>query len=573
MKQHRSAYIIITLVSFMTHGLLLLNQGIYMDDWLTFSHLFAGDLDYVHLQFDQGGVSLFGDIWELYSHFSNVSSAMSITVFLTIWFGGILIYRIAINTKILKKWECLFIAIITIMYPAYQAQVINLVGVYHILIFLFLISTWLYLRNTNANKFFRIGIHLITLILFGLSFNLNSLLIFYGGVLLISLGLELNRNSQRKIQTIMKWLFQNLAYILVPVVFWITKEIFSPRYGSYIQYNQFSLDVESIRNASYIFLKNAIAYPFIKAPIIWIEYGIQLVIPIVLVVASLVLYKYMVSRTLWEERLVERIKDRHISTRSQLDDSVNVLWLLTFGIILLILAIAPYIIVGRYPGYRYGASTRHSILIGIPIAIILLGVFRLYISNRRLWLVKLGSIGLVICITGFGIMQINQYLSWEAIHTKDTAIMQILPNTPFITDMSILWLKDGFTSFHHEFESIRRGYESLGMYKILFNEVTLITYRFEAVPFDCPDCYINVRHFPDANINWAGCNGELHISASEEWKGKSEQDIAWYHLYVRFIRPDLKTEFYDSLVDINIIPIRSPKDSDCHLYQHSTSMP
>jgi len=193
---------------------------------------------------------------------------------------------------------------------------------------------------------------LVSLAMFLLAFSANSLLVFYFGFLGLKLSLQSFSFSNLGVNEL-NIIVGNLDYIVLPFLFWFSKEKFAPRHGSYKSYNRIRLN--PIRIAlKYI---NAIRSGFeaaISDPIRSVANAHLLWIPITAAALAFYFPGFIPFDAGGASKVVS-------------------IEFLTIGVILFLLAALPYILIDQNfaPG---GFSTKHHLLFHLPVSMILFGI-------------------------------------------------------------------------------------------------------------------------------------------------------------------------------------------------------
>ena len=235
--KHSVPYILIVAVTLVTHGLLLLNDGIYWDDWLWINLPgYTLNLNNVTSVYSQAG---FLPTYWIHLWLSNVLGFRWVE-FVSLALVGILVYSISQETKLFSRCEGLFIALIVIAYPAFQTWIVFSTANYVFYYALFFLAAFLSLKAEKSVGVRHYGLRIVSLLLFILSYNFNSLLVFYFGFLILLVFFRGRTLSISWRQAVRQSLLHRLDYMLLPFLFWVVKQAFFPRYGIYVNYNQFT---------------------------------------------------------------------------------------------------------------------------------------------------------------------------------------------------------------------------------------------------------------------------------------------------------------------------------------------
>ena len=222
-KKHLGA---ISLVYFVCHAAVLFLSGIWWDDWCFFGQSPSTLRTWA---LDMGRPSM---IPMMALSESLPSGGYRILVFFLFYFSAIFFYFILINSRFFSDNACLGISLLYITIPVNDARVMLCVIPYSIGIFLFTAAFLLMIRMLETKH----GILQIpTLLLFLLSFSLNSNLVFYAVPMLFLTYKAISGKQWRD-------LFKYAAFFALPVVFYALKSFFFQPSGAYSNYNKTSLE-------------------------------------------------------------------------------------------------------------------------------------------------------------------------------------------------------------------------------------------------------------------------------------------------------------------------------------------
>jgi hypothetical protein len=112
---------------------------------------------------------------------------------------------------------------------------------------------------------------------------------------------------------------------------------------------------------------------------------------------------------------------------------------IVFGALLFVGAAFAYVAVGLAPSTA-GWSTRHALLLGLPMAIIIVGFLRLIPARFRVAAPYVGA-SLVLAFT---LSTIRFYAAWQARWAKDRAILAGLASATWLKPYSVYWIDDQF---------------------------------------------------------------------------------------------------------------------------------
>ncbi len=117
--------------------------------------------------------------------------------------------------------------------------------------------------------------------------------------------------------------------------------------------------------------------------------------------------------------------------------------LLVYGVVLLLLSMFPFIVT-RHGPTLHGWDTRNALLIGLPVAIILVGIFRATFYGASADVSRIVKVALSVLVLAFSISTINNYLALQARWIKDRSIMANLSKMEEFKPYSIFVVQDNF---------------------------------------------------------------------------------------------------------------------------------
>lgn len=430
-------YFWLLLVTITCHGLLLFNGGIYWDDWLSLGYLKSGDWQSLSEQTSEMGLPLLGYFqWSL--KLLNIYAYYKIIAFLLIYISAVLIYQTSLNLRILTGMESLLLAIIFIAFPAYQVTVLFCTLNYLFCLFLFYLAAYIYLESLVGTKSTRLILiyKLGAAAIFFISFNLNSLLVYFYAFLLLMFLNQKGKDGGTGFKTITAFIKTNWLFILLPVMYWAWRNIFTPPHGLYANYHKLDVGVWQIFYLCISFIRVSVFGQFFSAVR---DLGDHVTVWLGLLFGAYITYGYVS----WKRGAENIALDRWFNNKQAIAA-------FGFGLIALICAIFPYAAVGLGPEFA-GFGTRHNVLISLPVAILIVSVFRIY-SQSYGQLNHISKNGfkrnqlLILCtlVLSFALSCNHYYISWEARAIKDRAFMYALQSHPELGGYATYWIDDRF---------------------------------------------------------------------------------------------------------------------------------
>ncbi len=222
----------VTLFYSLAFGLMLLNDGIFFDDWV----LYHVDKESIMSIASQVGLPWAGPYY-IGVLSLNSMIACRIIVFCSYLLAAFFLYEILKKIREISRGERLLVTLFFALFPVNFARITLITSQFSISYFLFFLGLFLLSRYFEKRELFtRISALLVLFISF---FSLQSLLVFYG-VVIVFIAYEERLN----IKTIKGFLFLPLRYLdflAAPVVFWVMKIIFFKPYGLYTGHNEVNL--------------------------------------------------------------------------------------------------------------------------------------------------------------------------------------------------------------------------------------------------------------------------------------------------------------------------------------------
>jgi hypothetical protein len=233
-----------------------------------------------------------------------------------------------------------------------------------------------------------------------LAFNLNSLLVFFYGLVAFLFACRVVLSPKRDVLTYGFSLVRRFAdFAALPVVFWTVKSVLTPVHGYYVGHNMPVFSVERAVSG----VSSLVAF-VLGEGVEFLSSGLAVAVALV---AALV---YAVGIGALRERAT---KDLGLAAAAFVA--------LFGGVVLLLAAAFPYAVVDQ-PLASFGWISRNCILTPLPLALILCGFFlvlnQLFLSHRpSAWTVPIVSI----VVLGMFVSNRN-YIQWQALGAKQDSV-------------------------------------------------------------------------------------------------------------------------------------------------------
>jgi hypothetical protein len=518
-SNRRLHYSLILGLGFLAHGLLLLNDGIYWDDWYLHVALSRHNWPAIAL-LGQRGIPTDPYLYWIIGYGGRVF-AFKLVKFVSIVLTAVLVYESGLASHRIPPAQALAIAALSLTYPGDETSVVLMTADYYVYYVLFWLAVFLALR---AEPHDRKLLWLASIVFFLISFNLNSLLVFYFGFLIVMLGLK---PPPRRLTV------RHLILILLPFIFWSARVLLFPPRNYFSAYNRIDLNPLSL-------LRQISFFAYFAGFAQLNEILRQVVmLPLVAAVACIISWFVFSKFNLAE---VNFGIDRHAAPRR-----------LLFGFLLALLAIVPYASVGKAPTAVHGPNTRCELLLGVPIACIIVWAVTL-LFNITNGLTRPAFLTLMLVLTGFTLQRLRTYVAWEAEWARERAMIFSLAQHPEGMKFSTLWLcTDGLQGNPYFVTGIDAlllaawGPDSGVLIDLAWSNQELRLRHPDE--FQHPDrVFVLPGEMPARVIE---PQGTLSLCALRGW---SDVEIAERYLLNRFFRPDRRPTLYQKLVAVQFHP-------------------
>lgn len=216
-------YLFLLIANFLLHGFILIASGRWWDDWA-----FINESDYAlhKFAFDIGRPS----IYFLFKFFKIFPEHFyRIVVFIMFYYCSISFFKILTYFINLNEKFSIWLTIFFICTPVNAERIMFIILPYTVGLFFFMIASDIFLNYFLESR--KLFLRIISLVIFCLSFTLNSLLFFYGIILLMVLYKYKNFNCLTGL----------IDFILLPIIFYLLKTQLFATGGLYANYNSISI--------------------------------------------------------------------------------------------------------------------------------------------------------------------------------------------------------------------------------------------------------------------------------------------------------------------------------------------
>lgn len=540
MKHWVNYIIIIVIVGLVTHGLLLLNDGVYWDGWLLYWRLVKGDS--LSSWFVEAGRPIEFCFHRFMGCFPGFVLGYKLVAFLSIIFIAILIYKICVKSRQVSRDESLLISVIVLTYPVFHIGVDMTIIPYLFFYVLFCLAAFLAFKSEETTGVIHYVWRVLSLIIFFVSFSLYSLLVFFFGFILVLILSARRYHGFSLRQIVVLFLPKHLDYIILPFLFWILNQWLFPLSKFYAQYSdkRFNLVWPSLQNCFIGFLQYVVCDQWVEA------LGKLLALPLFMLL--ILLLAYLVYNAFRMEKF-------------RCFSSENRAWyFIIFGVVMFVAGVFPYVVVGAFPK-MYSWDTRHAILLGLPVAFIITGIAKLIFSTKDGVISKFGFMFLSFIIIAFILTNNHNYIAWQARWVKDRSVMTNLSKMTIANNIATFWINDN-ASFG------QRGFwEWSSMFKQAWNNESHLGISGCFSPLVVPNTLYFYSTLSDKGYNLdtfnpAGAQALLTILPGPQ--AKDNYSLVMQYFKCRFFRPELMNDFLAGVtrLHIDITPREGPGGLD-----------
>ncbi len=432
-KRERKALTIITVVYFLSQWLILITTGSWWDE-KTWMYVERSQMIETAMRLGKPSSYYLIEFMLLIPELCR--RIVIFTIFLVDLFG---VYYISKMVFLFDRSQAILFTMVFSSIPANDARIMWGVFPYSFGYFLFILAFSLliiYITSDTRNVLNRI----LSLLCFGCSFILNSLLVFYIFPMVYLLVNLVKKHS-------IKELYKYFDFYLIPFVFFICKITFFPTSGEYSDYNAFSMSgiLGSIMD-NFLICLNVMK----KIVYLWGRFwGVGLILGIIVTICVVMIYK---------KKWLMQLFLCPLSLRRSI-------FLLICGSFLLYISTFPYTVIGQGQSLT-GVIGRGSILIGFGSACIFFSLISI-VPNKFI------RIGVLTIVAICGLCHYNfQYLLYQEDYYRQLDIIcELKENCELLGDKrNILYISEDdpeiYATRFYTLNSL--GYEAFGNKKRFF---------------------------------------------------------------------------------------------------------
>ena len=409
-KLFHNPYFMIVAAYVLAHSFLLILSGCWWDDWTFMSH----NTEYIAIVASESGRPEWNFLVPLCWSLPNNGRILIFFLYLGI---SIFVYRILKDASIFSEEDSLIIAMLFSTVPVDEARLLISNFAYTVGLFLFYLGFMLFVNWNKMERSARKTVfRILLLLLFYVSFILNSILAYYYIVIAYLFILKLKdvdeKNLWKKIlYAVRDVILSYFDFCILPFVYFILHKLMFPVTETFAGRSSVSLEA----------LKTSLYYIPLSVIKVFIDVCRQFVScfhPATLIALLVILVCLYLAK--------KELKDR------SLFDSCNDM---VYGMIALVLAMFPYIVIRQHLIETIGVKGRDAVLIPFGFALIVYSLMILIKGKYRSLLV-----GAVLVLSIFSCNGL--YLEWQKDYYAQLALEEKLDDpviaandTVFLTDL------------------------------------------------------------------------------------------------------------------------------------------
>lgn len=395
----------------LTHGVIVLNDGLYWDGWLVDAWQQNNDKTSMRRFYSEVGMpNLYYEHWIL-GRFPWRKLAYRAISLVSILIIAVSVFLTAVHTNVFNPLQAAVISLLLLSYPAYAVTFDGVASLqYTFKIALFYVGCYFAVTTIGNSDAASMAVFALSLILFFLAFNANSILVYVWGFLLfyswiVQTGSPDGFGSYEITKVVL--------LVMLPFAYWLMKETFAPRHGYYRNYNKIRITPFSVLESSLQAFRYGIDAPMIKPTLELAQRKNAFLILAGVAMGSL-LFDY--DKDLWAV------------------PKLNALQALAAGYGLAILGALPFILVGQ--GFHEGGwASKNCMLFHLPFALVVLGWLQFVPSSFGIVLVP-------IILLANAVYIVKTHLLYIAISVKDKALIRWFAANPQLSSASVIKIRD-----------------------------------------------------------------------------------------------------------------------------------
>ncbi len=224
--------LIISLCYTLSFSLVILNSGIFWDDWI----LYGNSAQNIIARFRSAGNAQSGYLHSFFQSLPHPILMYRLTVFVSYLFSAFALYYILKNI-VKERTTRFFIIILCSLFPVNHCRFTMISATSAVYYLAFSLAAIVLFRPALLSK---ITFRIAAIVLFIFSFAINSFLVLYVFVFVCALLIEWSGFHSKIAFT--RYALTRTDFIVLPFAFYIYKLVYLAPYGSYLEYNRLSFD-------------------------------------------------------------------------------------------------------------------------------------------------------------------------------------------------------------------------------------------------------------------------------------------------------------------------------------------
>jgi hypothetical protein len=459
--------------------------------------------------------------------------------------SGLLLYALAVRTRFVCRLEALFLAVVTVAFPADKLLGGFMYSKPEICFFAFLLGGWATLLAEARSGLRHWLFRLLALLLFSVAFLTESLLMYFGGFFLLLVLLRQRDTGLKWYRFPWGYCFRRLDLIALPFLWWLARVTLTPSYGPfYSNVNQPAFDVTYL--ARYLSLPDVFFDP---ALLVWgLSIQTQMVLAGLTVLTAI--FVIAAARHVSNQGKSSAGETAPAAGASAIGRSLRILF---FGLVLLVLGTVPYVALNK-AFTPTGQACRYAALTPLPLALILLAggtLIRPLLGRTLLHGMSAAVAGCLViwCATWW-----HNDLSLQAVQVRNDAIFRQVHADPRAREWCIYMVQNPCT--------IPRTIDTLNNWQWAFQEagvageprsIAFIPQNLRPHSEEEVEHFIWISTIPYAmtGIDPAGKQGLVIVRVRDTFRVTR---TALKYLFLKHCKPERLDAFLDSVVEVEFYP-------------------
>ncbi|MFH0986190.1 MAG: hypothetical protein V1882_11790 [Candidatus Omnitrophota bacterium] len=525
----------------LSHGMILLDNGVYWDGWLMRGWFRQKDYNACRIATSQIGLPLYYYCLRFMAMLPRPIFCYKLMSFVGMFLSSFFIYCLCRESGYLTDIQSVCVSILFLFYPANNMMVEPSCMQYGVMHTAFLGACLLGVLAESATGAGQWGMRAGAIVLFFVSFNMNSLLVFYLGFLMLLLFHASAAQALNLTETVYflacRWYFW-----IIPFIYWGLKQRYAFTHGFYSDYNLIKFDMHRISVGLTQLFMTGVTGTYIHACAYVAKQSLKWLVPLIL--AS------------W---LAVDILLRHVvSAQALILQSGEASGVFYVGVVLLLAASMPYILVGQRFAVR-GFETKNNIILALPMALVVFGS-----ANAVLVPAALPYFLGVVVVSGALYLNYT-YLCLLSDYVKNISFLANLAKIPSAKETSVLLVHDTHTlRFLAIDQPEHRPPYLIYMFEWIWGDVTRIgfaeTYE-RMTPYPSDEVREHILHRTTIPYSLQGidpCGKQALVTVKDGQRNCiGEVRTALKYHYFRFLKRHKLDEYLSRVTQVDLFPIRS----------------